>query len=666
MKELVQLPKDWKWVKVGEYVISVKGKKPKRISIEKTKECSIPYVNIKAFEKNIIDEYTDGVGCVLCEDGDFLMVWDGSRSGYVGKGIKGALGSTLVKLDFPDINNNYAYYFLQSKFLDINTRAKGVGIPHVDPNILWNYDLLIPPKPTQQAIVSKIEELFSELDKGIENLRMAQQQLKTYRQSVLKWAFAGKLTNNNVKEGELPKGWKHVSITELAEKNKHALKAGPFGSSLKKEFYVEKGYKIYGQEQVISGDAFYGNYYIDEKKYQELSSCKIKPFDILISLVGTVGKVLLLPENCEPGIINPRLIKISLEMKIYLPKFFKYYFESSMVKSFYSGETRGTTMDVLNLGIIKTIPFPLCTIEEQDNIVQAIESRLSVADKMEEGISQSLQQAEALRQSILKKAFEGRLITEIKETSKIKIKNVKPVTKKQQAKVIPITQEDFPRKIAGISETDLHAGIIAMIIKSHESNPKYLSKLNHVKCEKIADQVERKIGICLGRNAVKDAAGPDDFPHLKKVEHRANKAAYFRTKALHPIGHTYKPMRGMQNIIAKAKNVLPEKELREVDKLIQIFLPFELEHAELVATLFAGWNNLVLSGKTPTDEEIVYESRENWSERKLTIDRKKFFKTISWMKEHGFIPEGKGKMVLKSKGLMRNKMSKSKKKNNKK
>lgn len=153
-----KLPKDWKIVKVGKYVISTKGKKPKRVSAEKTKDCFLPYVNIKAFEKGIIDEYTDGVGCVICEEGDFLMVWDGSRSGYVGKAIKGALGSTLVKLNFPDIDDNYAFYFLQSKYIEINTRAKGVGIPHphVDPNLLWNYELLIPPLQTQQAIVSKI------------------------------------------------------------------------------------------------------------------------------------------------------------------------------------------------------------------------------------------------------------------------------------------------------------------------------------------------------------------------------------------------------------------------------------------------------------------------------------------------------------------------------
>ena len=74
------------------------------------------------------------------------------------------------------------------------------------------FEIPLPPKPTQEAIVYKIEELFSELDKGIENLRTAHQQLKTYRQSVLKWAFEGKLTNENVKEGELPKGWKWVKL----------------------------------------------------------------------------------------------------------------------------------------------------------------------------------------------------------------------------------------------------------------------------------------------------------------------------------------------------------------------------------------------------------------------------------------------------------------------
>ncbi|MEJ7680510.1 MAG: restriction endonuclease subunit S [Segetibacter sp.] len=203
-------PKNWKIVRLGDFAKTEKGKKPKVISKEKTHKCSIPYVNIKAFERNIIDEYTNGDGCVLCEDDDFLMVWDGSRSGYVGKAIKGALGSTLVKIKLPEVNHDFAYYFLQSKFIEINSRAKGVGIPHVDPNIVWNYKFPLPPIEDQKQTVSKIEELFSEIDKGVEELKTAQQQLKVYRQAVLKWAFEGKLTNEDVKDGELPQGWKLV------------------------------------------------------------------------------------------------------------------------------------------------------------------------------------------------------------------------------------------------------------------------------------------------------------------------------------------------------------------------------------------------------------------------------------------------------------------------
>ena len=405
------LPKDWRWAKLGEVAAYLNGRafKPTEWKEEGKPIIRIQNLNKPTAKYNYTSELFEDKYKVV--KGDLLFAWSASLGAYIWKGDEAWLNQHIFKVVPKDFTNkSYLFYLLEKIVQELYAKAHGSGMVHVTKGVFEETIIPFPNKAIQQAIVSKIEELFSELDKGIENLRTAQQQLKTYRQSVLKWAFEGRLTNENVKEGGLPKGWKNVSITELAENKKHSLKAGPFGSSLKKEFYVEKGYKIYGQEQVISGDAFYGDYFVNEEKYQELASCKIKPFDILISLVGTVGKVLLLPETCQAGIINPRLIKISLDRNVYSPKFFKYYFESSFVKSFYGAETRGTTMDVLNLGIIKTIPFPLCTIEEQNKIIQEIESRLSVADKMEESITQSLQQAEGLRQSILKKAFEGRLI----------------------------------------------------------------------------------------------------------------------------------------------------------------------------------------------------------------------------------------------------------------
>ena len=87
--------------------------------------------------------------------------------------IKGALGSTLVRIKFPSMENQYAFYFLQYKYRQINSRVKGSGTPHVDPVLLWNYEIPIPPLNEQHRIVAKIEELFSELDKGVESLKTA-------------------------------------------------------------------------------------------------------------------------------------------------------------------------------------------------------------------------------------------------------------------------------------------------------------------------------------------------------------------------------------------------------------------------------------------------------------------------------------------------------------
>ena len=185
--------KDWALEKLGDFADYEKGKKPKDQSSKQSDIFKYPYINIKAFEKGIIDTYTDGEKCKFCSEDDFLMVWDGSRFGFVGKGINGVLGSTLMKINFPGIENHFAYYFLKSKYLEINSKPKGTGTPHVNPELLWNYIFPIAPLPEQQAIVSKIEQLFSDLDNGIENFKKAQEQLKRYRQSVLKAACEGKL-----------------------------------------------------------------------------------------------------------------------------------------------------------------------------------------------------------------------------------------------------------------------------------------------------------------------------------------------------------------------------------------------------------------------------------------------------------------------------------------
>ena len=206
-------------------------------------------------------------------------------------------------------------------------------------------------------------------------------------------------------ETELPEGWVWAGFDQLSDGSRHAMKAGPFGSSLKKSVYTPRGFKIYGQEQVIKGDAYYGDYFISRDLYEKLRSCEVHAGDILVSLVGTAGKVLVLPADCAPGIINPRLLKMSLSRSGIHPKFIKILMEAPQTRTFFKLAAHGGTMEILNLGILKSLPVPLPPLAEQTRIVAEVERRLSVVEELEAVVSANLQRAGRLRQSILKNAM---------------------------------------------------------------------------------------------------------------------------------------------------------------------------------------------------------------------------------------------------------------------
>ena len=304
----------------------------------------------------------------------------------------------------------------------------------------------------QNRIVVKLEELFSSLDKGIENLKLAQAQLKIYRHAVLKQAFEGVFTknwrkknrcelngllnkikkqkedaisakhikkdnyfeNNDVKNiiYNVPENWLQLPWKTITSNNKYAMKRGPFGSALKKEFFIDKGYTVYEQGHAINDDPYRDRYFINDDKYNELKAFAVKPGDLIISCSGvTLGRICLLPNDCKPGIINQALLKIDLDENIILKKFFILMFRSETFQRKIFQKSLGTAMsNMVGMEELKELVIPIPSIKEQEQIIQEAESRLSVCDKIEESITISLLQAEALRQSILKKAFEGKLV----------------------------------------------------------------------------------------------------------------------------------------------------------------------------------------------------------------------------------------------------------------
>jgi type I restriction enzyme S subunit len=408
-----QLPKDWKCVKLEDICIIISGKNQSKVINPQGKYPIYGSSGIFGYA----DEY-------LCNEGTTVI------------GRKGTINRPLfVNTKFWNVdtafglspNENYdnklLYYFCLS--FNFHKLDKSTTIPSLARRDLLTINIPLPPKPTQLAIVSKIEELFSEIENGIKSLFTAKEQLKKYRQSVLKWAFEGKLSvnydlndemntmmkkdknhnpsqnqnNHGSDKGELPEGWKWVKIGDVCKcivPNRDKPKS--FTGNIK---WITTPNLNENSIRLNYENVKLGLSEIETKEY----NARIIPIDsVIMTCVGTFGLSAIVE---KPIVINQQLHafitngKVNPKYLAYCIQFNKYYFES---------KSTSTTIQYLNKTNCNSMPFPLCSIEEQVYIVEQIESRLSVADKMEESITESLQQAEALRQSILKKAFEGKLI----------------------------------------------------------------------------------------------------------------------------------------------------------------------------------------------------------------------------------------------------------------
>ncbi|WP_439147621.1 restriction endonuclease subunit S [Vibrio sp.] len=353
----------------------------------------------------------------------------------------------------PEVNRKCLAYLLNSEkaIKQINEHTKGSTRSRINLSVVRNLDISLPPLAEQKRIVEKLDEVLAQVDTIKARLDSIPNLLKRFRQSVLASAVSGKLTeewrsNNRTCDiesliadiglereslksakvlkrsfgkhapvvalsQELPDSWVWTCFDSISENDNNALKAGPFGSALKKSDYVSEGYRVYGQEQVIAGDESLVSYYISEDKYEQLKACSVKAGDILISLVGTIGKVLILSNDVERGVINPRLVKLSLNYSIQR-RYIKAYLDSPIAWDFFKGFSHGGTMDILNLGILKKLPIALPPIEEQKEIVRLVDQYFAFADTVETQVKKAQARVDYLTQSILAKAFRGELVSQ--------------------------------------------------------------------------------------------------------------------------------------------------------------------------------------------------------------------------------------------------------------
>lgn len=362
----------------------------------------VPRNTVYVAEEEVYDNY-------IINENEIIVAMSGATTGKFGiyKSKEKAYQNQRVgKFDIIDkslLDNNFLLHQLHALKRQIEKDAYGGAQPNISSKKIEEMEIVLPPLETQHTIVSKIEELFSELDQGIVDLKTAQAQLKVYRQSVLKHAFEGKLTNKNVKEGELPEGWINANVGNIAIKVTDGEHTTPKRT--------DKGFYLLSARNIQNGFLSLNNVdYIPKVEYERIiKRCNPEEGDILISCSGSVGRVCRVPKDLKFGMVRSVAL-VKLDWSKYNSKYIEYLFQSPILQKQIEKGKKATAQANLFLGPIKNLELTICDLKEQLLIVQEIESRLSVADKMEESIQESLQKAEALRQSILKKAFSGELV----------------------------------------------------------------------------------------------------------------------------------------------------------------------------------------------------------------------------------------------------------------
>ncbi len=215
-------------------------------------------------------------------------------------------------------------------------------------------------------------------------------------------------TENTKNLSGLPEGWSWVKLGDVVKN----FKRGPFGSAIKKSFFVPSGYKVYEQKNAIYKSIELGDYFIDNKKFQELENFEVGPGDLIVSCSGTIGKIYQLPNNAPKGVINQALLRIRLEVHKITIKYFLELFESRWFQKQILVETRGSAMlNIAGVKELKQIPIPLPPLPEQHRIVEKIEELFSELDNGIENLKKAKAQIKTYRQAVLKFAFEGRLTT---------------------------------------------------------------------------------------------------------------------------------------------------------------------------------------------------------------------------------------------------------------
>lgn len=294
----------------------------------------------------------------------------------------------------PDDSLDLKYLLYYFRYFETQLSAKGTGTTFkaINQKLIKNLEIPIPPLNEQFRIVARIEELFSELDKAVDTLKTTKEQLEVYRQAVLVDIFSQEHPLRQLKEIS-------VALSGFAFKSKNYTPDGKY--TVIKIGNVKDGYLDFSRDKTRT----------NEVTDRILQKYLLKQGDCLITLTGTRGKrdygFVSMIERQTDYLLNQRVAALRFDTMIALPEFFRYYLSSLNYRNqFFKYETGNVGQGNVGIKALCEPAVPCPPLDTQKKIVDQISDRLSVCDSIEKTVDTALAQADAMRQSILKQAFE--------------------------------------------------------------------------------------------------------------------------------------------------------------------------------------------------------------------------------------------------------------------
>lgn len=477
------IPESWVKTTLGECFKWGSGGTPKSGNPEYYGG-NIPWLVIGDLNDGIINESSQKINekglknssAKLVDEGTLLLAMYGSIGKLGIAGMKLATNQAIAFAEKNEIETKYLFNFLRYARLELAGLGKGATQQNISQTVIKAFPFPLAPVNEQKRIVAKIEQLFSELDNGITALKTAREQLKIYRQAVLKHAFEGKLTAKwreknadklksteqllahiqqeresryqhqlndwktaikeweaNGKDGKKPgKPKKPPHLTPVSEASKEELPQLPaswsyirLGNLIDEPAYGTSAKCDYetGDQSVLripnisvgkidDSDLKFANFQKGEVDHLRLMSGDILTIrsNGSISLVGSCA---LINEKDTKHIFAGYLIRLRTNKKTLKPEYLLAAMSSHFIRKQIESSAKSTSgVNNINSGELQNIILPLTTIEEQEELMSRLDSILPLINSTEIEIDKQLVKAEILRQSILKKAFSGKLVTQ--------------------------------------------------------------------------------------------------------------------------------------------------------------------------------------------------------------------------------------------------------------